>query len=190
MRQGHTPYRRDCAVCVEACGRGRPHRRRPTGEAFTMSLDISGPYDVGVDLFFCWKLHSSTKFVVRAVALLSAEQSEMESSEMICYQTSSACYVNRSKTNKKHRTNFFFSHAVRAMTAQTVVRLRKTTRMISKTWKAKQQNQTQKTTQPNKQTQPKTKNPQKSFEIAAGETVKRRKSSLSHCLSQMFSTIT
>ncbi len=49
VRQGHTPYRRDCAVCVEACGRDKPHRRRPTGEAFTMSLDIAGPYDVGVD---------------------------------------------------------------------------------------------------------------------------------------------
>eukprot|EP00434_Breviolum_minutum_P018336 symbB.v1.2.016177.t1/scaffold1227.1/size245474/4 len=49
VRQGHTPYRRDCAVCAEACGRDRQHRRQPTGEAFTMSLDISGPYETGID---------------------------------------------------------------------------------------------------------------------------------------------
>jgi len=49
VRQGHVPYRRDCAVCVEACGRDRAHVRQPTGEAFTMSLDISGPYDAGFD---------------------------------------------------------------------------------------------------------------------------------------------
>ena len=49
VSQGHIPYRRDCAVCVEACGRDRPHNRRPTGEAFTMSLDIAGPYDTGID---------------------------------------------------------------------------------------------------------------------------------------------
>ena len=49
VRQGHLPYRRDCAVCAEACGRDRPHRRQPAGEAFTMSLDISGPYEGGVD---------------------------------------------------------------------------------------------------------------------------------------------
>ena len=33
--------------------------------------------------FFCWKLHGSTKFVVRAVALLSAKRSEKESFKMI-----------------------------------------------------------------------------------------------------------
>ena len=49
VSQGHLPYRRDCSVCVEACGRDRPHRRQPTGEAFTMSLDIAGPFETGVD---------------------------------------------------------------------------------------------------------------------------------------------
>ena len=62
----------------------------------------------------------------------------------------------------------FFSHAVRAMTAQTVVRLRKTTRKISKTWKHKQQDKTNK----KHQTPTKPNNPKK-FEIDAGETVKR-----------------
>ena len=49
VSQGHIPYRWDCSVCVEACGRDRPHRRQPTGDAFTMSLDIAGPFDTGVD---------------------------------------------------------------------------------------------------------------------------------------------
>ena len=49
VSQGHLPYRRDCSVCVEACGRDRPHRRQPTGEAFTMSIDIAGPFETGVD---------------------------------------------------------------------------------------------------------------------------------------------
>ena len=42
--------------------------------------------------FFCWKLHGSTKFVVRAVALLSADLIEVKkgSSKMMMYSTSSA----------------------------------------------------------------------------------------------------
>ena len=43
---------------------------------FQMSETLMSP-------FFCWKLHGSTKFVVRAVALLSAKRSEKESSNMI-----------------------------------------------------------------------------------------------------------
>ena len=41
--------------------------------------------------FFVWKLHGSTEFVVRAVALLSAGRSEKKSSRMIVNPTSSAC---------------------------------------------------------------------------------------------------
>ena len=49
--------------------------------------------------FFCWKLHGSTKFVVRAVALLSAKRSEKESSKMIMDSTSSA-YCKTTKTGR------------------------------------------------------------------------------------------
>ena len=45
-------------------------------------------------LFFVWMLHGSTKFVVRAVALLSAKQSEEKSSKMIVDLTSSAVHFS------------------------------------------------------------------------------------------------
>ena len=49
IRQGHCPYRRDCAVCVESRGRNRPHVRQENVDAFCLALDISGPYEPGVD---------------------------------------------------------------------------------------------------------------------------------------------
>ena len=49
IRQGHCPYRRDCAVCVETRGRNRQHLRQENVDAFCLALDISGPYESGVD---------------------------------------------------------------------------------------------------------------------------------------------
>ena len=49
VARGHCPYRRDCAVCVENRGRDRRHTRQDMIDAFCLSLDISGPYEVGVD---------------------------------------------------------------------------------------------------------------------------------------------
>ena len=47
FRQGHTPFRRDCRLCVEQMGAQRPHRRRQEGQTMTsswsMSVDIVGP---------------------------------------------------------------------------------------------------------------------------------------------------
>ena len=49
ISNGHCPYRRDCAICVEARGRDRQHKHQPTTEGFCLSLDVSGPYSAGVD---------------------------------------------------------------------------------------------------------------------------------------------
>ena len=49
VMRGHCPYRRDCAVCVEARGRDKPRRRQVCPDSFTMSVDISGPYEPGFD---------------------------------------------------------------------------------------------------------------------------------------------
>ena len=49
VRRGHCPYRKDCAVCIEARGRDKQRRRQGCPDSFTMSLDISGPYEPGFD---------------------------------------------------------------------------------------------------------------------------------------------
>ena len=49
VARGHCPYRRDCAVCVETRGRDRKHTRQDNVDAFCLSLDVSGPYEVGLD---------------------------------------------------------------------------------------------------------------------------------------------
>ncbi len=41
---GHVPFRRDCAVCLEAAGRDRPRKTIPHPSAFTWSLDLMGPF--------------------------------------------------------------------------------------------------------------------------------------------------
>ena len=43
LERDHTPYRRDCAVCVSALGTGRPHRRTKHKSAYVLSVDIGGP---------------------------------------------------------------------------------------------------------------------------------------------------
>ena len=49
VRAGHTPYRKDCSICIESRGRDRPHHRQKTVDGFCLSLDISGPYEPGFD---------------------------------------------------------------------------------------------------------------------------------------------
>ena len=46
---GHKPFRRDCAVCLEGAGRDRPRRRIQHPESFTLSIDLNGPRKKGVD---------------------------------------------------------------------------------------------------------------------------------------------
>ena len=45
----HTPYRRDCAVCVETAGKDRPRYRVKCPESFCLSLDVAGPFIEGHD---------------------------------------------------------------------------------------------------------------------------------------------
>ena len=45
----HMPARKDCQICVRAQARGRAHRRIEHPEAFTLSVDLSGKLDPGIN---------------------------------------------------------------------------------------------------------------------------------------------
>ena len=47
--RGHIPFRRDCQICVSAAGKERRHLRRKHGDAYTLSLDLAGPYKCSKD---------------------------------------------------------------------------------------------------------------------------------------------
>ena len=47
--QDHLPARRDCAQCIRAQGRSKPHRRVQHPSAFTLSIDLSGKMNEGDD---------------------------------------------------------------------------------------------------------------------------------------------
>ena len=49
VSNGHKPFRRDCAVCLEGAGRDRPRRRVQHPESYTLSIDLSGPHKKGID---------------------------------------------------------------------------------------------------------------------------------------------
>ena len=44
VRNGHTPYNRHCRTCVRTAGTGKAHRRTLAPSAYTLSLDIAGPF--------------------------------------------------------------------------------------------------------------------------------------------------
>ena len=44
VRDGHLPFDRRCRTCVRTAGTGRAHRRVLAPSAYTMSLDIAGPF--------------------------------------------------------------------------------------------------------------------------------------------------
>ena len=46
VREGHLPFDRRCRTCVRTAGTGRAHRRVITPSAYTLSLDIAGPFRV------------------------------------------------------------------------------------------------------------------------------------------------
>ena len=46
IKRGHLPYDRRCATCIRTAGSGRAHRRVLAPSAYTLFLDISGPYRV------------------------------------------------------------------------------------------------------------------------------------------------
>ena len=45
----HLPYSRECATCLQGSGRSRPHKKVPHVDAFTLSVDICGPFRPGHD---------------------------------------------------------------------------------------------------------------------------------------------
>ena len=44
IRNGHVPYSRHCATCVRTAGTGKAHRRTLAPSAYTLSLDLAGPF--------------------------------------------------------------------------------------------------------------------------------------------------
>ena len=44
----HMPARRDCRTCLEAAGRSKPHHRVRHPQAFTLSVDVTGPFVKGI----------------------------------------------------------------------------------------------------------------------------------------------
>ena len=49
--RGHIPFRKDCEVCVRAAGKDRRHLRQKYGSAYTLSLDLGGPWQEAKDLY-------------------------------------------------------------------------------------------------------------------------------------------
>ena len=45
----HQPARRDCAECLRAMGRSRPHHRNAHASAYSLNIDVAGPYPAGHD---------------------------------------------------------------------------------------------------------------------------------------------
>ena len=45
LQRDHLPYRRDCRVCVERAS-GRPHRKIPHPTAYSLAVDLAGPFRV------------------------------------------------------------------------------------------------------------------------------------------------
>ena len=45
----HIPYSKECITCLEGSGRARPHRRITHPDAYTLSLDVCGPFRPGRD---------------------------------------------------------------------------------------------------------------------------------------------
>lgn len=49
---GHTPFRKDCRVCQEACAKDHYHRRsKLPARCGVLSMDISGPFRAAPDIF-------------------------------------------------------------------------------------------------------------------------------------------
>ena len=49
LANDHMPFRPECKTCVEIAGRGRMHKRVSHPQAYTLSVDLSGPYESGKD---------------------------------------------------------------------------------------------------------------------------------------------
>ena len=49
LLNGHLPYSRECRACVVAASRSKAHRRVPHPDAYTLSIDTAGPFEVAED---------------------------------------------------------------------------------------------------------------------------------------------
>ena len=69
IAHGHTPYRRDCAVCQQAVQQCHPRRKVPYPVAGVLSLDVAGPLipakDIG-GLYARWMLVGTLTWAVPA----------------------------------------------------------------------------------------------------------------------------
>ncbi|CAE7275199.1 RE1 [Symbiodinium sp. CCMP2456] len=49
LKNNHTPYRRDCKYCVQGGARQRQHRKVLAPQGWTLSVDTTGPFPLGLD---------------------------------------------------------------------------------------------------------------------------------------------
>lgn len=49
LLNGHLPYRRESKSCVIAASRSRAHKRIPHPDAYTLSIDTAGPFELAED---------------------------------------------------------------------------------------------------------------------------------------------
>ena len=49
LLNGHLPYSRECRACVVAASRSKAHRRIPHPDAYTLSIDTAGPFELAED---------------------------------------------------------------------------------------------------------------------------------------------
>ena len=49
IRQQHVPYRRNCKFCIQGGARHKTHRRVIAPQAWTLSVDTTGPFKLGID---------------------------------------------------------------------------------------------------------------------------------------------
>ena len=49
LLNGHLPYSRECKACVVAASRSKAHRRIPHPDAYTLSIDTAGPFELAED---------------------------------------------------------------------------------------------------------------------------------------------
>eukprot|EP00435_Cladocopium_sp_Y103_P022093 s4393_g5.t1 len=70
VEMNHLPYRRDCGVCLEMMGKDRPRLRQKCPEAFTLALDIGGPFVSGQDQV----MHHQPKYFLIATMTVPMHQ--------------------------------------------------------------------------------------------------------------------
>ena len=84
IAHGHTPYRRDCAVCQHTMQQCHPHRKVPYPVGGVLSLDVAGPLipakDIG-RLYARWMLVGTLTWAVPAESFEVYPEDEEEKDE-------------------------------------------------------------------------------------------------------------